>query len=139
MFRKIFRYMYIYIYITPHVGSWLVAIPNFNIGLVMSPSEFMVAVRIHLGIPFFPFPPASATCTCGQVLDAYGDHILGYHYGPLRIKRHEALCDTVFHALIVDNSGCRRCIVIGCIVIGGNYRCGYRVLVSHTTQCIVSR
>ena len=25
----------------------------------------------------------------------------------LRIKRHDALCDTVFHALIVDNSGCR--------------------------------
>ena len=51
-----------------HVGSWLVAIPNFNLGLVMSPSEFMVAVRIRLGLPFFPFPPASARCTCGQVL-----------------------------------------------------------------------
>ena len=41
--------------------------------------------------------------------------------------------------LPLPDCGCRACIVIGCIVIGGNYRHGYRVLVSHTMQCIVSR
>ena len=28
-------------------------------------------------------------------------------HGPIRIRQHDALCDTVFHALLQDNSGCK--------------------------------
>ena len=43
-------------------------------------------------------------------VDRFGDHLLGCGHGPMRIRRHDALCDIVFHhaALLQDNSGCRR-------------------------------
>ena len=34
--------------------------------------------------------------------------MLGCGSGNLRIKRHDALCDVVFHALLEDHSGTRR-------------------------------
>ena len=43
---------------------------------------------------------------CGHELDIFGDHALGC--GPLRIKRHDALCDVIFHWLLLDNSNVRR-------------------------------
>ena len=45
-------------------------------------------------------------CTCSRVLDEYGDHALGC--GQLRIKRHDALCDVIYHCLLKENSGTRR-------------------------------
>ena len=43
-----------------------------------------------------------------EVIDAHGDHVLGCHHGPLRIKRHDSLCDSLFHFLLIDNTECRR-------------------------------
>ena len=58
-----------------------------------------------LEIPLFH---VSARCSCGVVLDGHGDHILGCGDGPLRIHRHDAMCDLLWHALVQDHSGCKR-------------------------------
>ena len=50
----------------------------------------------------------SIHCSCGSVVDQFGDHLLGCGHGPMRIRQHDALCDVVFHALLQDNSGCKR-------------------------------
>ena len=40
---------------------------------------------------------------------ASGDHLLGYNQEQnLRMKRHNAFCEVVFNALLVDDSRCRR-------------------------------
>ena len=92
----------------PHTGSWLLAIPNFNLGLAMTPQEFVIALRIRLGLSLFPFPPAFTRCFCGHAIDPFADHILSCGTGPLRSKRHDALCDVLHHTLLIDNSSCRR-------------------------------
>ena len=43
-------------------------------------------------------------CTCGQPVDIYGDHLLECNHGPFRIRRHDALHDVVWHALLQDNT-----------------------------------
>ena len=65
----------------------------------------MTALRYWLGIPLFP---ASVRCSCGTVIDSFGDHILGCGNGPLRIRRHDAICDVIWHALLQDHSGCKK-------------------------------
>ena len=91
---------------TPNSGAWLRAIPNRSRGLAMSPQEFVVALRLHLGIVVFPRHPTSYRCTCNHVLDEHGDHALGC--GLLRIKRHDAVCDVIYHCLLEENAGTRR-------------------------------
>ena len=38
-------------------------------------------------------------------VDQFGDHLLGCEHGPMRIHRHDALCDVIYHALLQDNTG----------------------------------
>ena len=92
----------------PHGGDWLRAIPNPRLGLTMSPHEFVLAARIWLGVPILPFPPKSLKCVCGTILDPYGDHFLSCGHGPLRTRRHDALCEIVYHALLTDNKYVKR-------------------------------
>ena len=54
------------------------------------------------------FAPFSSRCPCGSIIDSYGDHVLGCGSGNLWIKRHDALCNIVFHTLLEDHSGTRR-------------------------------
>ena len=81
------------------------AIPSESLGLTLSGHEFVVALRYWLGILLFP---ASARCSCGTVIDGFGDHVLGCDDGPLRIRRHDAICDVIWHALVQDNSSCKK-------------------------------
>ena len=92
----------------PFAGSWIRATPNSVFGLTMSPQEFVVCVHLWLGISLFPPPPSSSRCFCGSILDCHGDHVLGCHSGSTRIKRHDTLCDIIFHCLQANNSGTRR-------------------------------
>ena len=69
----------------------------------MLPQEFVIAVRLWLGIKLFPSSPQSVRCPCGQVIDCYGDHLLGCGQGPLRIKRHDSIRDIIWQSLILDN------------------------------------
>ena len=64
--------------------------------------------RLWLGIPLFPSDLGSKRCFCGQILDQFGDHLLGCGHNNLRIRRHDTLSDVLFHALLVDNANCRK-------------------------------
>ena len=66
----------------------------------------MIALRLWLGI--FTFPFFSTRCPCGSIINSYGDRVLGCDSGNLGIKRHDALCDAIFHTLLEDHSGTRR-------------------------------
>ena len=50
----------------------------------------------------------NALCSCGSPLDTYRDHLLGCGSGPFRIRRHDALCGIIWHALLQDNSNATR-------------------------------
>ena len=91
----------------PCASAWLRAIPSVSLGLTMSRQEFVCSLWYWLGIPVFASTD-SIRCSCGNVVDRFGDHLLGCGHGPMRIRRHDALCDFVFHALLQDNSGCKR-------------------------------
>ena len=92
-----------------HVGAWLRAIPIRNLGLVMPSREFRFALRFRLGISMFPSPSDAKRSACGAIIDGSGDHLLGCNQAEnLRTKRHNALCDVLFNALLVDDSRCRR-------------------------------
>ena len=86
-------------------SGWLKAIPQPTLGLAFSPHEFVIAVRLWLGVPLFPLLPL---CTCLSVIDQFGDHLLGCSHGPLRIQRHDALVSIVHHALLQDHPGVLR-------------------------------
>ena len=79
-----------------HAEAWLRATPNSNLGLSMSPHEFVIAIRLSLGIKMFPSPPASVWCSCGQHIDAFGDHIVGSGFGPEHTRSHNALAEDNF-------------------------------------------
>ena len=89
-------------------GAWLRAVSNPNLGLSMPKREFSVALRIWLGIPIFSFPN-SKRCPRGNTVDKFGDHLLGCNQGQsFTTKRHDALCEVVYNALLTDDSHCRR-------------------------------
>ena len=70
----------------------------------MSRHEFIILIRLRLGIPVFLLTQG-IKCVCGYVIDTYGDHVLGCGHGSLRVKCHNALTDTIYSALLVDNRG----------------------------------
>ena len=91
-------------------SAWLRAIPSVSLSLAMSGQEFVCSLWYWLGIPLFTSTDP-IRCSCGSVVDRFGDHLLGCmwpSHGPMRIRRYDALCDIVFHALLQDNSGCKR-------------------------------
>ena len=66
-------------------------------------------VVIGFGCSYVSIPPKVAeVCVCGTILDPYGDHLLSCGQGPLRTKRHDALCEIAYHALLTDNKNVKR-------------------------------
>ena len=61
--------------------AWLRALPSPKLGLTLSPAEFVVAVRLWLGIPVFS-EADSVLCSYHQLVDHFGDHLLGCSHGP---------------------------------------------------------
>ena len=51
----------------------------------------------------FPSPSSSVLYSCGQHIDTFGDHRLGCGFGPERTRRHNALAEVIFQALLVEN------------------------------------
>ena len=66
------------------------------------PCEFSIACRLWLGIASFPVDPPTR-CPCGSQIDPLGYHLLSCGHGPWRIQRHDALRDTLYQALLLDN------------------------------------
>ena len=83
-------------------SGWLKAIPQSSLGLAIPGPEFVVGLRLWLGIPLFPVPPL---CVCLAPIDCFGDHLLECSHGPMRIRRHDALVDIVCHALSQSHPG----------------------------------
>jgi len=70
------------------------------LGLAIPGPEFVVGLRIWLGISLFPLSPL---CTCLSTIDNVGDHLLGCSQGSMRIRRHDALVNIVYNALAQDH------------------------------------
>ena len=83
--------------------AWLQVIPCLQIGLAIPPAEFVVALRLWLGIPVFSNTD-SPLCVCGQMIDHFGDHLMGCGHGPLCIRQHNALSDLIYYTPLEDNS-----------------------------------
>ena len=95
---------------SPYAGAWLRVTPNRNLGLAMLQHEFIVTIRLWLDIPIFPAANSNNAlrCICGQVIDRFGNHLLGCSYDSTLLKRHNALCNIMWHALLSDDKSCRR-------------------------------
>ena len=78
------------------------AIPQVSLALAIPGPEFVVGLRLWLGIPLFPLSPL---CVCLTSIDQFGDHLLECSHGPMRIRRHDALVYIVCHALSQSHSG----------------------------------
>ena len=83
-------------------SSWLRAPPIASLGLQIPPCDFSIACQLWLGIASFPADPPTR-CPCGSQIDPPGYHLLSCGHGPWRIKRHDALRDTLYQALLLDN------------------------------------
>jgi len=86
-------------------SGWLKAVPQTSLGLSIPGPEFVVALRLWLGITLFPTSPL---CVCLSTIDHCGDHLLECSHGPMRIRRHDALVDIVYHALSQSHTGVRK-------------------------------
>ena len=74
----------------------------------MLQQEFIIDIRIWLGIPLFPDSPDSLRCVCGSIVNPHEDHLLGCGYDSALNRRHNTLCDIIWHALSIDNKATRR-------------------------------
>ena len=83
-------------------SCWFKAIPQFSLCLAIHRPEFVVGLRWWLGVPLFPVSPL---CVCLAPIDCFGDHLLGFSHGPMRIHGHDALVDIVCHALFQSHPG----------------------------------
>ena len=81
-----------------HQGDWLTVVPNPGLGLLIQPSEFVVALRYRLGQPVFA---ADGPCpACGRHSDRLGDHALNCAWQGERIARHNSLRDVLHGAAV---------------------------------------
>ena len=83
-------------------SGWLQAAPLRSLGLDIPSPEFIMALKLWLGIPIFS-QTSPSICPCSNLIDQYGDHLLGCAHGPYRIRRHDALRDVLYHTLKADN------------------------------------
>ena len=73
----------------------------------MASHEFMIAVKLWLGIPLFPDFPKAICCMYGHAIDSFEDHLLGCRHASLQSRHHNALRDIIYHTLLVDDVGSR--------------------------------
>ena len=65
-------------------------------------------MALHLWLGILVFPEADpALCSCHQLVDCFGDHLIGCSHGPLHIRHHNTLCDIVYYALLEDSADIR--------------------------------
>ena len=73
-------------------SGWRKAIPKACLGLAIPGPEFVIGLRLWLGVTLFPLSPL---CTCLSSIDSFGDHLLGCSHGPMRIRRHDTLVNII--------------------------------------------
>ena len=76
--------------------------------------EFIEVLRWRLGLantgmaPIWRNLAAKSMTKCGVQLDEYGDHAATCSYGPLRIKRHNAVADNLSDMITETSAHARR-------------------------------
>jgi len=83
--------------------QWLTAMPSAELGQIMTPAEFQVALKFYLLMPLFStaIPCAEPSCvalfkTRSWTIDRFGYHILYCRKTGNRTKpRHEVLADSL--------------------------------------------
>jgi hypothetical protein len=88
-----------------HASDWLQAPPIPGLGLSLPNDNFRAALKFRLGLPLFD---ANLSCpatsrdgaSCGEPLDAFGDHALCCHFGSSRLFRHNNVRDVLGHTAV---------------------------------------
>ena len=58
----------------PHSGDWLNCAPLKALGLLLRPTEFVLAAKYRLGLPIFDREGPCPSCLCNS--NVFGDHAL---------------------------------------------------------------
>ena len=80
-------------------SGWLKAILQACLGLVIPGPEFVLGLRLWVGVALFLHSPLYLP------IDCFGDHLLGCSHGLMRIRHHDALVDILYNALSQDHPG----------------------------------
>ena len=79
-------------------GDWLDVVPSKSLGLHLRKDEFLIAVKLRLGVKVFRGEGECPMDRCRSHSDAYGFHAVGCGINGERISRHHHLRDAVFNA-----------------------------------------
>ena len=75
----------------PHSGDWLNALPIASCGLRLDDEAVRVAVALRLGLGVC----VPHSCSCGENVDAWGQHAFVCKHASGRTQRHHALNDVI--------------------------------------------
>ena len=75
----------------PHSGDWLNALPIASCVLRLDDEAVRVAVALHLGLGVC----VPHSCSCGENVDAWGQHAFVCKHASGRTQRHHALNDVI--------------------------------------------
>ena len=75
--------------------AWLAALPSKNIGTLMDPLSFRIAIALRLGCKICH----QHQCICGSQADSFGHHALSCRKSYGRFSRHSAINDILKRAL----------------------------------------
>ena len=78
-----------------YAGGWIRVIPSKTLSLDFTPQEFLVIIKLWMGLPQIPTGDAYACNQCGAYLDPYGYHALTCRYGGDLIHRHNRVRDSI--------------------------------------------
>ena len=79
-----------------HASDWLNVVPMASQGLTMTNREYSAAIRVHLGLRNVSEVHQCDICHV-LPMDYQGYHALSCSSGGMRIHRHNAICDILFH------------------------------------------
>jgi hypothetical protein len=84
----------------PGSSAWLSAVPS-QPTLTLAPSQFLIAVRLRLGLPLPECQAAHKCGLCGKQMDMFGDHLLGCTKGGEWLVRHDMI-KGVYGTILAD-------------------------------------
>lgn len=76
-------------------GDWLQALPNRQMGTLLTNEEFHNAASLRLGLPIYQ----QHSCQCGSLVDSYGNHCFACKKNNGKILRHAMVNEVISRAL----------------------------------------
>ena len=77
-------------------GAWLDPCPTEALGLRLTHAEYSILLKWWLGINLLALGSIHTCSSCGDTMDAFGDHLLCCKKGGL-IQRHTTICKQLWH------------------------------------------